>query len=109
METADGFEDRPDAAAQLVVMTIVEALEVDLVEVNPGPQVFEHMGRAIAIRDKSGKQAGGFRLFEYGYGPLAGDEWLIVGTDRSEERRVGKQCECRGYVSERTEVTERRC
>src|SRR5207244_9971415 len=83
METADGFEDRPDAAAQLVVMTIVEALEVDLVEVNPGPQVFEHMGRAIAIRDKSGKQAGVFRLFEYGYGPLAGDEWLI---DRKSKR-----------------------
>ena len=43
-------------------MAIVEALQIDLVEVQPGPQIFENLRRAVAVGDESGDQAGSLAL-----------------------------------------------
>src|SRR5438874_487055 len=83
IQAANGFEDRSDTAAELVVMAIVEALEIDFVEVNPGADVFEHLWRAIAVRDERRNQASGLGLFEDGYRPFGGDEGFIVSADEN--------------------------
>ena len=70
-----------DASAEFVVVAIVEALEIDLVEIEPRAQVFEDLRRAVAVGNESGEQAGGPCLFENSDGPFAGDERLVVGAD----------------------------
>ena len=59
MQAANGVEDRPDASAQFVVVAIVEALQIDLVKIDPRTQVFEHLRRAVAVGDEAGDQARG--------------------------------------------------
>src|SRR5258708_3675661 len=83
MDAADAVEDGTDAAAEFVVVTVVEAFEIDFVQIEPGAQIFENLRRTVAIGDEAGDQSGGFGFFEYGYGPLAGDERLVVGADQN--------------------------
>ena len=56
VQPADRVEDRLEAAAELAVVAIVEALEIDLVEVDPRPQVLEHLRRAVAVRHVAGRR-----------------------------------------------------
>jgi hypothetical protein len=65
----------------LTVVAIVEALEIDLVEIDPRPDVLEHLGRAVSVRDVTREQASRLRLFEDGDRPLARDQRLVVGAD----------------------------
>ena len=46
-----------EPAAELAVVAVVEALEIDLVEIDPRPQVLEHLRRAVAVRDEAGRPA----------------------------------------------------
>ena len=78
---ADGVEDRLEPAAELAIAAIVEALEVDLVEIDVRPEVLEHLRRAVAVRHEPGHQARRARLLEDGDGPLGRDERLVVGAD----------------------------
>ena len=41
-----------DASAEFVVMAIVEALEINFVEIEPRAQIFEHLRRAVAVGDE---------------------------------------------------------
>ena len=56
VQAADRVEDRLEAAAELAVVAIVEALEIDLVEIDPRPQVLEHLRRAVAVRHEAGRR-----------------------------------------------------
>ena len=49
VQAPDGFENRPDSPAELVIVAIVEALEVNLVEINPRSNIFQHLGRTVAV------------------------------------------------------------
>ena len=52
VQTADGVEDRLQASAELPIVMIVEALEVNLVEIDPGMDILEHLRSPVAIRNK---------------------------------------------------------
>src|SRR5207249_11999369 len=80
-QPADRIEDRREPASELAVMAIVEALEIDLVEIDPRPQVFEYLRRPVAVRHVAGREAGRLRFLEYGDGPFARDERLVVRAD----------------------------
>jgi len=49
VQPSNRIEDRIDAAAQLTVVTIVETLEIDLVEIDPRPQVVQNALSAVAV------------------------------------------------------------
>ena len=83
MNAADAIEDGSDAAAEFVVVTVVKALEIDFVQIEPGAQVFENLRSAVAVRNEAGDKSRGFGFFEDGYRPFAGDERLIVGADQN--------------------------
>ena len=55
MNAADGFEDWTDTSAEFVIVAIVEAFEIDFVEIKPGAQIFEDLRRAVAVGDESGE------------------------------------------------------
>ena len=44
---------------------------------------FENLRRGVAVGNEPGEQSCGFRFFENGDGPFAGDEWLVVGADQN--------------------------
>jgi hypothetical protein len=81
VNAADAVEDGSDASAELVIVAVVEAFEIDFVEIDPGAQVLENLRSGVAVGDESGDEAGGFGLFEDGDRPLAGDERLVIGAD----------------------------
>src|SRR5262249_22550358 len=83
VQPAYGIENGIDSAAKLAVMTIVEAFEIDLVEVDPWAKVFEHPWCSIAIRHEAGCEPGGLGLFEDGHRPFARDERFVVRADHN--------------------------
>ena len=83
VNVANAVENGADAAAEFVIVAIVETLEIDLVEIEMGAQEIEDLRRAVAVRNESGDEAGGFGFFENGDGPFAGDERLVVGADQN--------------------------
>ena len=62
-------------------MTVVKTLEINLVQVDPRSQIFQHLGRGVAIRDKAGDESGRSGFLEYRNRPLTCDERFVVGTD----------------------------
>ena len=58
-----GFEP----ATELPVVFVVEAHEIDLVQIDPGPDEFEDPRRAVSVRDKSSHQPGRARYPENGH------------------------------------------
>ena len=92
---------RPPSCA---VVPIVEALEVDLVEIDPRADVLEHLRRAVAVRHVAGREPGGLRFLEDGDRPFAGDQRLVVGAD---DRRA-RPGAARRATSASGEAVERR-
>src|SRR5260370_28226623 len=62
---------------------IVEALEVHLVEIDPGMDILEHLRSPVTVRNIRGQQARLAGLFENRDGPLAGDQRLIICADQN--------------------------
>src|SRR5260370_24124807 len=83
VNAADAVEDGGDASAKLMIVAIVEAFEIDFVQIKPGAQVGEHLGSAIAVGNESGEQARALGLLENGYRPFAGDQRLAGGADQN--------------------------
>ncbi len=83
MDAADAVEDRSDAAAEFVVVAVVETFEIDFVEIEPGAQVFENLRSAVAVGNEAGDESRGFGFLEDGDGPFAGDQRLVVGADQN--------------------------
>src|SRR4051812_4656680 len=77
----DGVENWLKASTELAVVRVVEALEVDFVQVNVRAQEVEHLRGGVPIRDETGHQPGSARFLEYGDSPLAGDQRLVVGAN----------------------------
>src|SRR5207247_2752944 len=75
---ADGIDDVLQDAAQLAIAFIVHRLQVDLVAIGPGPDVVQHFGRGVAVRDERGLQTGGPGRLEYIDRPFGGDQRLDV-------------------------------
>ena len=77
----DGVEDWREPSAQLAVMTIVEAFEIDLVRVDVRSKIFEDAWCSVAVRHKRGRESLSSRFAKDGDGPFHGDERLVVGGD----------------------------
>ena len=112
MEGADRVQDRLDAAAELTVVPVVKALEIDLVEIDPRSDVIQHARRAVAVRHVRGEEARGARLPKDRHGPLAGNQWFVVGRHHDtrpqarcvRDERVGRRVERRrhrGWIAQR--------
>ena len=108
MESQDGSEP----PAQLVIMPLVEALEIDFVQVHPWPYVGEDLGGGVSVGDEAGDQAGGLGLAENRDGPLGGDQRFVVGADQRRRtlpqgqpdqagRRGGAEIQARSGVAQR--------
>ncbi len=81
VQLSDGVENRLKPAAKLAIVAVVEALEVDLVRVDPRPQILEHTRRAVAVRDEPRHQSGRARFLENRDRPLARDQRFVVRAD----------------------------
>ena len=93
VNTSDGIEDRSDTPTQFVIVAIVEALEIDFIQIEPGTQVFEHLGSTVAVRNKSGQESCGLRFFEDCDRPFAGDQRLVIRADQHSWRPDGQRHE----------------
>src|ERR1700724_187312 len=76
VEAADSLEYGTNPSAKLVIMAVIETFQINLVQIDPWMQVFEHLRGAVAVRNKSSDQTGGPGLLEHGDGPLAGNQRL---------------------------------
>ena len=79
VQPLDRLEHRGEHAAELPVVRVVEALEIDLVEIDPRAQVVEHLGRRVAVRHVGADEAPRPALTEHVHRPLARDQGLVVG------------------------------
>ena len=52
VQPPDRVENRLQASTELAIVAVVEALEIDFVQIDPRPQIFDHFRRAVAVRDK---------------------------------------------------------
>ena len=75
---ADRVDDVLKHAAQLAIPLIVHRLEIDLVAIGPWPNVVEHFGRGVAVRNECGFQTGGSRGLEHIDCPFGGDQRFVV-------------------------------
>ena len=83
MQPRDRIEDGLQATAKLPIVAVVEALEIDFVQVDVRAQVLEHLRRAIAVRDEPRGEPLLPRLGEDRDRPLGRDERLVVGADQN--------------------------
>ncbi len=81
VQLANGPEDRVNPPAQLTIVSIVEALEIDLVEIHPRLDVVEDPRGSVPVRHVSGGESGAARFLENRDGPFARDERLVVRAD----------------------------
>src|SRR5216684_9323231 len=68
LETLDRIEHRLERPAEIAVVRVGETLQIDLVEIDIGSNVVEHLLRPISIRDVRADQSGPFRLLENFHG-----------------------------------------
>ena len=103
-QPGDGVEDWLQPSAQLAIAAIVEALEIDLVEIDVRTKILENALRAVAVRDEARHQTATTRLLEDVDCPLSGDQWLVVGRDDD------LCAECDGVLGERgaADISRRR-
>ena len=83
MQPGDRIEDRLQATAELPIMAVVEALEIDFVEIDVRAQVLQHLRRAVAVGDEPRGEPLLPRLGEDRHRPLGRDERLVVGADQN--------------------------
>src|SRR5712692_11124310 len=81
MQASNCIQDGLQASAELAIVAVIEALQVDLVKLHPWPQVFEHLRGAVSVGNKARYQSSPARFLEDGHGPLARDQRLVVGAD----------------------------
>ena len=78
VDQADGVDDVLEHAAQLAIPRIIHRLEIDLVAIGPRPDVVEHLGRGVAVRDEGGLETRGPRDLEHIDRPFGGDQRLVI-------------------------------
>ena len=81
VDAPDGVQDGAEAATELVIAAVVEALQIHLVQVHPRAEVFEHLGRGVAVGDETGGKPRRARVAEDRHGPFGGDKRLVIGAD----------------------------
>jgi hypothetical protein len=85
-----------------VIVAVVETLEINLVEIKPRAQIFEHLGSAVAVGNESSKKTLGPSFFKNRDGPFTRDQWLVVGADKNFGALVeGVANQVLGYCIER--------
>ena len=80
VKCAYGVQNGLESSAELPVMAIIKALQIDLVEVYPRANVIQNLGRAVPIRHISGHEPGSLSLLEYRDGPFARNQRLVIGA-----------------------------
>ena len=80
VKQSNGVQNLGKFAAQRPVVFVVKSLEVHLVKINPGLDILNHLGRAVAVGNIGGIQAFLFGLFKNFHRPLAGDQRFIISA-----------------------------
>src|SRR5262249_47080067 len=78
MQAPNRVQDGLQAPAELVIVAIIEALEVNFVEINPVPQVLQDLWSPVPVRHEGRQQPGCTGFLEARHRPFAGDQGLIV-------------------------------
>ena len=91
-----GFND-DDAqltrAAELAVVAVAEALQVDLVQRDEGADVVEHLGRGIAIGDEGRLESRRPGDLEHVHRPFGGNQRLVVRRSHHPSALSLRQCD----------------
>src|SRR5271169_2726542 len=80
VQATDGLQDGQEAPAQLAIVKVVEAFEVNFVKVHPRSQELEDLWGAIPIGDKGCQQTCRTGFLEDRHRPLAGYQRLVIGA-----------------------------
>src|SRR6266576_1419047 len=75
----DAVDDVLQLAAQRPVVLVAEGLEVDLVQVRPGPDVLEDLAGGVAVRDVGRRESARPRLLEDLDRPFRRDQRFVIG------------------------------
>src|SRR5262245_5066248 len=78
VKTTNRLEDRLEPAPELPVVPIVEALQVDLVEIDPRAEVLQHLWSTVAVGNVPGSEACSLGFLEHRDRPFARDERFVV-------------------------------
>ncbi len=81
MQPLDRLEDRRQPSTELAIVLVVEALEVDFVEIDVRPDVLEHARGAVSVGDETSDEPGPARLLKDLHRPFGSDERFVVGGD----------------------------
>ncbi len=74
----DCVEHVREQPAQLSIVTIIEAFQIDLVKIYPGSYVVQYFRRGVAVRDVATRESRGLRLLEDLDRPFACYKRLVV-------------------------------
>ena len=74
------FKNRPESSSKLVIMSVIETLKINFVQVNPGSKIVQYLLGTVSVGDKASHEPGGAGFLENGNPPFRGDQRLIVGT-----------------------------
>ncbi len=99
VQPLDRVEDRRQSSAELTVAPVVEALEIDFVEIDVRPDVLEHASCAVAVRHESGDEPGAARFLKDLHRPFGGDERFVVGGDEQLRALTPRVCDERRWRS----------
>ena len=77
MNLLDRVKNRLQPSPELSIVPVVEALEVNLEQIEPRTQILEDFGCGVPIRDKPRRQAGGSRFPKNRDTPFRRDEWFV--------------------------------
>ena len=80
MQAANRVQDGLQPPAELVIVAVIKALQINFVEVNPGSQVLQHLWGAVPVGDKGGQQSCCTGFLENCHRPLTGYQRLVVGA-----------------------------
>ncbi len=80
-------------------MGVVQALQIDFVQIHPGADIVKHLGRGISVRHEAGDQPGSLSLAEDLDRPFRGDQRFVIGADhhsgavtKSQARQLAGGC-----------------
>src|SRR5437879_2904882 len=80
MKLANGLKNRPESSSKLVIMSVIETLKINFVQVNPGLKTVQDLLGTVSVGDKAILAPGSAGFVDNGNPPFRGDQRLIVGA-----------------------------
>ena len=80
MKLLNRVQHTVEAATEFSIISVAKALQIHLIQIDPGAQIVDYFRRSIPIRDVGRLESLPPCFAEDFHGPLAGDERLVVGA-----------------------------